>query len=220
MEYVYLHDSDYDYDYDYDYDDYDYYTDDLSKSEFLLSIFQSLYSRSYVYVITGRGALENEVESIKAYANEYGITINSSSKSSVTFAFDNKTYELKAKDFELDKYDNALIDVTLSSGEKSCSFYSETGELEGDDFDRSACRSDLYEYYKTDDVEDYMGNRYVYGYEYRRNNSSEFESCVSEMIGLPTDSYGLYKKTAPKKSDEEIWSEYNHKMKMVQKLFK
>jgi hypothetical protein len=134
---------------------------------------------------------------------------------------------LSVKNFGEDKYGNLNIDLTLSSGGKTCSYIDLRGELEGDNYDKSACRSDLYEYYKTDDVTDYTGVRYDYAYEYRKEASDEFSDCVAVMAGISSPmeiddyDYDMYfKKPAKKMSDAEFWGEYKHNMHKVLKQFK
>ena len=224
----YVGDDDYDYDYDYDYDDDDYYTDDVSKSRFLKTLYEFLGGMSaYSSIESGWSAVENVEDRVAKAAQENGIAVKSQSNTSVKFDAKGKSYDLSVKDFGEDKYGNLNIDLTLSSDGKTCSYTDMRGDLEGDNYDESACRSDLYEYYKTDDVTDYTGVRYDYAYEYKKETSDEFSDCVAVMAGIssPMDiddyDYDMYfKKPAKKMSDAEFWSEYKHNMNKVLKMFK
>lgn len=224
----YVGDDDYDYDYDYDYDDDDYYTDDVSKSRFLKTLYEFLGGMSaYSSIESGWSAVENVEDRVAKAAQENSIAVKSQSNTSVKFDAKGKSYDLSVKDFGEDKYGNLNIDLTLSSDGKTCSYTDMRGDLEGDNYDESACRSDLYEYYKTDDVTDYTGVRYDYAYEYKKETSDEFSDCVAVMAGIssPMDiddyDYDMYfKKPAKKMSDAEFWSEYKHNMNKVLKMFK
>ena len=218
VEYVYRDDDDYEYDYDYDYDD-DYYTDDVSKSSFIASLYETL-SGAYTYIRTGYSAFEDRASNIEYLKQVYGIEVQSSSKSSQTFVINNKTYELKAREFELGEDEMLSMDISLTSGDKTCHLSVEQGYL--DDYEssnKSACRDDLYEYYRTEKVTDYMGNNYRYAYEYKRDNSSEFETCVGEMAGV-SSGVPYLKQTAPNKSEAEFWREYNYRVWKVLNMFK
>ena len=228
IEYIYEDDYGYDSDYDYDYEDYDYYTDDVTKSRFLKTLYEFLGGMSaYSSIESGWSAVENVEDRVAMAARENGIAVKSQSNTSVKFDAKGKSYDLSVKNFGEDKYGNLNIDLTLSSGGKTCSYTDLRDELEGDNYDKSACRSDLYEYYKTDDVTDYTGVRYDYAYEYRKETSDEFSDCVAVMAGISSPmeiddyDYDMYfKKPAKKMSDAEFWSEYKHNMHKVLKQFK
>ena len=209
---------DFDNDYDYDYDD-DYYTDDISKSGLISSLYESL-TGDYIYVSTGYSALENSERRIADQIQELGIEVKSSSKTSQKFVINNKTYDLNAKTFEMDEYENVKIDLTLASDGNTCALSVENGNLEGDFYDKNACRDDLYEYYRTESEHDYMGNKFTYAYEYKKNNGDEFESCIGQMASASRVYDVYYKMANPRKSDAEFWDEYEHKIHKLLKLFK
>lgn len=236
-EWIELEDDDYGYDYDYDYDDDDYYTDDISKSGLLYSLYKSLGDAySSIYIRSGYSAVENNEEDVAEIAQEYNIQENSKSKSSVKFTVNDKTYELSAKKFKLDKYQNLSIDVTLTSDGKSCSYQYAEGDLEGDDIDRDACSSEYFDHYRTDYVHDYTGKKITYGYMFRMENDDEFEDCVYDMAEkkdpyadgyydddvYDSDGYftPMYKKSAASESRAEFWREYNREIKRMLKRFK
>ena len=182
---------------------------------------------AYSSIESGWSAVENVEDRVAKAAQENSIAVKSQSNTSVKFDAKGKSYDLSVKDFGEDKYGNLNIDLTLSSDGKTCSYTDMRGDLEGDNYDESACRSDLYEYYKTDDVTDYTGVRYDYAYEYKKETSDEFSDCLAVMAGISTPmdiddyDYDMYfKKPAKKMSDAEFWSEYKHNMNKVLKMFK
>jgi hypothetical protein len=230
-EYVEDDDFDYDYDYDYDYDDDDYYTDDVNKSRFMMSLYEFLSGSTYSYIKSGYTAVETYRGDVSASATaDYDVKINSQSKSSTKFEIKGKSYELEVNSFGVNEYDNLAIDLTLTSGDKTCSYTELQGYFDYDDeiYDKSACREDLYAYYETRTVRDYTGQEYEYAKSYEKDDSEVFEDCVFAMAGLsktyydedPYDYDMYFKKPAKKKSDAEFWREYKHNMNKVLKMFK
>ena len=227
----YVGDEDYDYDYDYDYDDDDYYTDDVNKSRFMMSLYEFLSGSAYGYIMSDYAAVETYGGDVSASATaDYDVKINSQSKSSTKFEIKGKSYELNVESFGVDEYENLAINLTLSSGGKTCSYTELQGYFDYDDefYDKSACSADLYNYYRTKSVRDYTGQEYEYAKSYGTDNSNEFEKCVADMAGLsktyydedPYDYDMYFKKPAKKKSDAEFWREYKHNMNKVLKMFK
>jgi len=202
-------------------DDFGDYTDDISQSGFIVSLYAFMSGVSSD-IEGGYGAFYNYSEGMDEMVAEFDIDVKSKSKNAETFVMDGKTYELKADRFDVGE-DEVYIDLSISANGKSCTYYHERAYLDDGAYLEKACKSELFNSYEKGYAFDKNGRRYAYASKYEKENGKEFKRCLETLIGDRSGSvfYSSLERLADsKKFDTEFWREYNRNMRYLQKKFK
>lgn len=198
------------------------YTDDISQSGFVVSLYAFLRGVSSS-IEGGYGAFYDYSEDMSELIDEFEIDVKSKSKNSETFVMDGKSYGLKANQFVM-RENEVYIDLTISADGKSCSYFHERAYMDEGAHIEKTCKTEYYKYYDREYAEDKNGRRFVYAARYEKDNGKEFKECLEKLSGLEHSGTMFYsslmKMSEKKKTDSEFWREYNRNMHYLLRKFK
>lgn len=215
-------------------DDYnDYYTDDYMKSELMRSIYVGLYTGSFSISTSDIFYRDENLSDPNAnviLASEFGVTIQSQSKTSETFTMNGQTVKVNVSKASIsDAGDEKQVNMSVDIDGTSCVLdYQKT-----DNITKSLCKAENAEYFETDYDYDENDNKYYYVDEYYKSNRDAFKTCM-EILAEKTISVGkidipdydipdiyeilydspvyLYKKAANTNADRKARQEKFHKI--------
>lgn len=162
-------------------DDSYHYTDDYMKSELMRSIYVGLYTGRFSISASDIFYRDENLSDPNAnviLASEFGVTIQSQSKTSETFTMNGQTVKVNVSKASIsDDGDEKQVNMSVDIGGTSCILdYQVTYNITKD-----LCKVENAEYFETDYDYDVNDNKYYYVDEYYKSNRDAFETCMAVL---------------------------------------
>lgn len=154
-------------------------TEDYMRSEFMYYLYLAftsnhwdlyptdIYPTDIMYKIN-----QQKLDSVIA---EHGISVQNSTKTSETFIFGGKSFDVHVSQASYEMYSRDVM-LEIASEGVTCALYYHTSDMSPD-----LCRDENKESIDLESRTDVDGNTYYYAYSYLNSNNNEFRACLTSI---------------------------------------